>query len=296
MSEKKIEVFKVIVKTTDKSELNFEDILLNIDFHKVDIKSGPKYSQLNYVEDKGDYIVGMIQTTKMNATPPKRNVETDVVSPLGLIKEEGLLYGNVFLYYKAKKALIYEVTRDSLFIGQLDSFIYALVKDSELIKFSIRFNSMMKPDAMKKLLTMGDRKSIHMQFAYPDELIKKIKNNQSSLKEIAKPGKDIGAELIDVTYKISGNKGKFLQNGKINQMLEYIGDKYSLVKDNIKEFTIKGYTEDEENITEVDLIKDVMVDVIKYQEDKNMEDLKPFQRKQEIIAAFKRLETDINTY
>jgi len=155
---------------------------------------------------------------------------------------------------------------------------------------------MMKADAMKKLLHMGDKRSVHIQFAYPGELIKKIKNSQRSLKEIAKPGKDIGAEFIDVTYKISSRKDKFLQNGPINGMLEYLGGKFDLIKDNIRKFSIKGYEEDEENISEVDFIKDVMVEVIKYEEDKNMKDLRVFLRKQEIEAAYLRLTTDLSVY
>ncbi len=73
MSEKKIEVFKVIIKTTDSLDLNFEQILIDSDLQNVDKKSGPKHIQLAYVEDKGDYVIGIIQTTKMGPTPPKRN-------------------------------------------------------------------------------------------------------------------------------------------------------------------------------------------------------------------------------
>jgi hypothetical protein len=154
MSEKKIEVFKVTIKTTDQSEFKFEDVLLNRNFQNIDKKQGGKHIQLAYVEDKGDYVVGIVQTTKMNATPPKRNVLTNETKPLGLEKSEGLLYGNVFLYQKTKSVLLYEVTKDSLFIGQLDSFIYDLVRESDLIKFDVRFRPLMNADAMRKLLEM----------------------------------------------------------------------------------------------------------------------------------------------
>jgi hypothetical protein len=296
MSEKKIEVFKVTIKTTDQSEFKFEDVLLNRNFQNIDKKQGGKHIQLAYVEDKGDYVVGIVQTTKMNATPPKRNVLTNETKPLGLEKSEGLLYGNVFLYQKTKSVLLYEVTKDSLFIGQLDSFIYDLVRESDLIKFDVRFRPLMNADAMRKLLEMGDKKSVHIQFAYPGELIKKIKNEQSSIKEIAKTGKDIGADLIDVTYKISGHKDLYLQNGPVNKMLEFIHDKFALLKDNVKKFSVKGYEINEEIISEVDFVKDAMVEKIKYIEDKNSKDLRPFVRKQEIENAYIRLEKDINQY
>lgn len=296
MSHKKIGVYKVGINTTDESVLNFEDIISNQSFQNIDKKIASKSTQLAYVEDKGDYILGMIQTTKMNATPPKRNVVSNIISSLGLDQDEGLLYGNVFLYSKLKKALLYEITRDSLFVGQLDELIYSLVKESELPKFNIRFTPMMKADAMQKLLRMGDKRAIHMQFAHPDELIRKIKNSQSSIKEIAAPAKKIGAEFIDVTYKISSRKDKFLQDAPINKMLEFVGEKFDLIKDNVRKFSIKGYEENEEKITEVDVIKDLMVELINYEEDKNMKDLKVFQRKQQIEAAFLRLTTDLSIY
>lgn len=296
MKEKKVEVFKVRIKTLDESELAFESILLNKDFHNVDIKSGGRYSQLAFVNEYDEYIVGMIQSTKMDSTPPKRNVETDVTSALGLKKEEGLLYGNVFLYNKEKKVLLYEVTRDGLFAGQLNDFIYGLVRDYDIPKFDIRFLVLMNADAMYKLLTMGEKKSIHMQFANPDEMIRKIKNGQKSIKEIAKPGKDFGAELIDVTYKVTSSKDKFLNSGHINNMLEFIDEKIELLRDNVRKFSVRGYEEDEEGITEVDLIKDKMIEKIKYEEAKNSADLKPLARKQEIILAYDRLRKDIYRY
>lgn len=79
-------------------------------------------------------------------------------------------------------------------------------------------------------------------------------------------------------------------------MLEYLSERYNLLRDNVKKFSIRGYEEDEEKVTEVDLIRDLMFEIIKYEEDKNSKDLKPFQRKQEIIAAYNRLERDINAY
>lgn len=294
MSKKKIEVFKVRIKTVDGSELNFEDILLNKDLTTKVVKSAGKYVELVYVEEKVDFVIGLVQSTKMNATPPKNNTQTRKMSSLGLEGFEGLCYGNVFLYSKSTKFFLYEVTKDGVYMGQLGNHIYDIVKDTELVKFDIRFDVIMNVDAMRKLMTMGSKKAIHMQFAYPDEILKKVKNEQQSLKEIAKPGKELGAELIDVTYKITTKKGNSLHSGKINQILEWIGDNYALMKENVKKFAIRGYEEDENNITEVDLIKDKMIEFITYNENKNMDDLKPTARKHEIVEAYDRIKRDLD--
>lgn len=297
MKEKKIEVVQVKLKTIDDSELRFEQILLNPDFHNVDVKLGGKYCQLVYVQDYGEYCVGLIQSTKMDSTPPKRNVETNETLPLGLLREEGLLYGNVFLFNKEKRVFLYEVTKDGLFIGQLDMFIYDLVRDYEnIVKFDIRFALLMNADSMDKLLKMGDKKAVHIQFANPSEMLKKIKDEQKSIKEIVKPGKDLGADIIDVTYKIATSKTNYLHNGAINHMLEFIGNRFDLLKSNVKKFAIRGYEEDQETISEVDFIKDKMIEKIRYSDGKNMADLKPMQRKQEIILAYERLRRDIYRY
>jgi len=297
MKEKKVEVVQVNIKTVDGSELRFENILLNPDFQNVDKKNGGKYSQFVYLQDYPDYVVGLVQSTKMDSTPPKRNIDTNITTSLGLLREEGLLYGNVFLFDKEKRVLLYEVTKDGLFIGQLDGLIYDLVRDYEnIVKFDIRFATLMNADAMHKLLTMGDKKAVHIQFANPEEMLKKVKNDQKAIKEIAKPGKDMGADLIDVIYKIGAHKTNYLHNGLINHMLEFINNKFDLLKDNVKKFSIKGYEEDEEKMTEVDFIKDKMVEKIKYTDAKNMADLKPNERKQEIILAYDRLRGDIYRY
>jgi hypothetical protein len=297
MKEKKVEVVQVRIKTIDGSELKFEDILLNSDFQNFDKKIGGKYSQFVYIQDYPDYVVGLVQSTKMDSTPPKRNVETNVTMSLGLLREEGLLYGNVFLLDKIKQVLLYEVTKDGLYIGQLDALVYDLVREYEnIVKFDIKFATVMNADAMYKLLTMGDKKAIHIQFANPEEMLKKVKNDQKAIKEIAKPGKDLGADFIDVVYKINAHKTNYLHNGPINHMLEFLSNKFDLLRDNVKKFSIKGYEEDEENLTEVDFIKDKMVEKIKYNDGKNMADLKPHERKQEIILAYDRLKGDIYRY
>ncbi|GGH23823.1 DUF6731 family protein [Mucilaginibacter phyllosphaerae] len=302
MSKKKVEVFQIRIKTVDGSELNFEDLLLNDEFASVRIKSGPKYTQFVFIEEKGDLILGLVQSTKMVATPPKNNILTNELSALGLTEPEGLAYGNVFLYSKSTKFFLYEVTKDGLYMGQFSDHIYKLYsiyneeKDERIVAFDIRFDVVMNIDAMKKILGMGSQKAIHMQFAAPGEIVKKVKNNQKSLKEIAKPGEEFGAELIDVVYKITSRKDKSLHTGKINQMLSWIEENYDLMKDNVKKFAIRGYEEDEENITEVDLIKDKMLESISYNEDKNMRDLKPTFRKQEITEAYQRIKNDLDNY
>jgi hypothetical protein len=296
MTEKKVEVVQVRIKTIDETEFKFEQILLNPDFHNVDIKIGGSHRSLVYIQDYEDYCVGLIQSTKMDSTPPKRNILTNETLALGLKREEGLLYGNVFLFDKVKQVLLYEVTRDGLFIGQLGDLFYSLIRDYPIVKIDIKFIPLMNANAMEKLLSMGDRKAVHIQFAHPDEMLKKIKGEQSAIKEIIKPGKDIGAELIDVIYKVTTTKGKYLHNGKINNMLEYINNKFDLLRDNVKKFEIKGYEEDVEKITEVDFIRDKMIEKIKYSDGKNMSDLKPTARKQEIILAYERLRQDIYRY
>ncbi|GAA4917439.1 hypothetical protein [Mucilaginibacter defluvii] len=302
MSKKKIEVFRVRIKTLSGDVLNFEDLLLNSDLTSISIKSGPKHTQFVFIEEKEDVILGIVQSTKMNATPPKNNILTNQLSSLGLTEPEGLAYGNVFLYSKTSKFFLYEVTKDGLYMGQFDKHIYDIVHkynetNEYLIQsFDIRFDLVMNIDAMKKLLGMGSKKSVHMQFFAPQEIVKKVKNNQKSLKEIAKPGEELGAELIDVTYKITSKKDKSLHTSKINQMLEWIGNNYDLMKSNIRKFAIRGYEEDESNITEVDFIKDKMIEFINYNEDKNMVDLKPTLRKQEILSAYERIKNDLDNY
>ncbi|MFC3352426.1 DUF6731 family protein [Sphingobacterium zeae] len=297
MSKKKVEVFQVIIKTRgDIPAPQFEDILMNTEFHDKTVHGFAKRIQMSYLEDKGDYIVGIIETTQMGATPPKYNTVTKERNSLGLDTPEGLLYGNVFLYDKTTKVFIYEVTKNGTFIGQLDDFFYKLTKDSDLPKYTIRFSMVMNVDAMEKMLRMGNKRMLHLQFANPAGLVKKIKNEQSSLKQLAKNGADVGAEVIDVTYKMEGRKKNSLHTGKVDQILNYLKEKSELALEHFQHIKVKGYDEDTENVTEIDLIRDKMIDYISYTEDRNMTDIRPHERKVEITEAYNRKIRDLKKY
>lgn len=293
MSKKKVEVFKVKIRTVDDSILSLGDLLLVPSLINKVVRTGGKHIQLDYVEDKGDYIVGLVKSTNMSSTPPKNNVATGVMAPLGLGGAEGLCYGNVFLYSKKNNFFLYEVSKNGVYAGQLANLMYDLVRDEPIQEFDIQFRVVLTVDALKKLLTMGGQKAIHMQFVDPADIVRKVKNKQKSLKEIAKSGDELGAELIDVVYKITSRQGRTLNSGRINQLVTWISDNFGLVKDNIKEISVKGYEEDQETLTEVDLIRDRMVEFISYTENKNMDDLRPVPRKQEIVAAYERITKDL---
>lgn len=295
--KKKVEIFQVILKTRDEiTPPSFEEILLNKLFLDKTIIGFAKRMQMSYIEDKEDFIVGIIETTQMGPTPPKHNTLTKKRNSLGLDTPEGLLYGNAFLYDKKTKVFMYEVTKNGTFIGQLDDFFYKLTKDSDLPKYSLRFSIVMNIDAMEKMLKMGTKKMLHMQFANPQGLLNKIKSSQKSLREIAKNGTELGADVIDVTYKMAGRKKKSLHTGNINRMLNYLKQESDLMREHFEYVKVKGYEEDSEKVTEVDLVKDKMIQFISYTEDRNMTDIRPKERKIEIIAAYERIVNDLNKY
>ncbi len=297
MNKKKVEVFQTIIKVKNGETCpSFEDILLNKDFQDKTIHGFTKRAQMSYVEDKGDYIVGVIETTQMGPTPPKHNTVTKERSSLGLDTPEGLLYGNVFLYEKATKIFMYEVTKNGTFIGQLDDFFYKLTKDSTLPKYTLNFLVVMNFDAMEKMLRMGSKKVLHMQFANPKALYQKVKNSQSGLKDIAKNGTDFGAEVIDVTYKMQGRKKKSLHNNTIDKMLNYLKQEKDLLKEHFEYVKIRGYEDDSDTVTEVDLIKDKMIKFISYSEARNMIDIRPKERKDDLIRVYEGIANDLNKY
>src|SRR5690606_23289344 len=81
-----------------------------------------------------------------------------------------------------------------------------------------------------------------------------------------------------------------------DKIIEYAGNKYDMMKEHFNFIKVKGYDEDEEKVTEVDLIKDRMLQFISYSESKNMIDIRPKERKDQIILAYEKIEKDLNKY
>ncbi|UKJ07921.1 DUF6731 family protein [Solitalea lacus] len=295
--KKRLEVVTVTLRVNDYREFTFADFLMDPEISERDIKLSDRYVRLKYLEDCGDYIVGLVQTTKMQSTPPKNNVTTGVLSPLGLTNVEGLAYPNVFLFEKHRGILLYEISKEGTYLNQFEDVIYRLSNDTWYKPFDINFKTVYNVDSLEKLLSMGEKKTLEIEVANPDYLIRKSENEGKAVGEVLKPGKDLGADNFKIIASVGARTSHVLNGGFINSVLSGFQKLIPQSDGAVKHIKLKGYTtENKDSLTEVDLVIDTMKLYIKVNERKNMADLQPTERKQEIQSAYRSAIPDFDLY
>ncbi|WP_309297229.1 hypothetical protein [Capnocytophaga catalasegens] len=205
--------------------------------------------------------------------PPKIDRKSKKISSLGLTEEEGIAYGNVFLYSKKLKVLFYEVNRDSIYLDVFRIFLYKCFNSSKKMNkeytFNIHFSTIFRKDEYRRALDMDKYKGFKMKVYQPQKLLKELKTINSSLEdkidfdfmpEIENAAK-LNSEYAQIEYTVQYAKKKAgLYKDKIEPMIRKIGQmlKFGQLRDNIQEIEICGYnTEYASSQVAIDLVGDV---------------------------------------
>ena len=84
-----------------------------------------------------NYIVGLVETTRNENIPPKKNRRNKKLQALGLTPEEGLAYGNVFIYEKKRNILMYEVNKFGCYVKHFLEYLYRCCREGDQFKYAI---------------------------------------------------------------------------------------------------------------------------------------------------------------
>ena len=299
--KKKIAEFvKIDTEWVDKtvSTLTFDQIIQNTEFINTEFYLKGKNYELKILNNTNDYIIGLIETTNKNNIPPKKNRKLKTVSKLGLTNDEGLAYANIFLFDKHTQVLIYEVNKMGCYIDNFISFIYLVWKNvNKNIQFKLRPNTVLNKDEYNRILKMSFHKSLEMQLANPTKLLEDDKHMNESLLHICKSGKDMNSSKVFAKFEVEAkrNQQKPLSSKKISSVLKGL-QKIMIGKngENVKKVIVKGYTEDSNELTSIDLIADRMLRFIKLDEPKESNDLLEKQRKEEILRVYQECTNELN--
>src|SRR5688572_16111974 len=93
---KKVETFKLILDTEENFKLL--DIITSDEVLNKEKRVKGKTVSYRILSDKPKYIVGLVETSRNDNIPPKKNRRNKKISELGLTPDEGLAYANVFLF------------------------------------------------------------------------------------------------------------------------------------------------------------------------------------------------------
>lgn len=298
-SEKKVEMFQVVFKKEDRSKLTFEDVLLSDSVRDYEAYINGKDVSVTIL-DKGSTIIGIVETTRNDNVPPKKNRKKKTVEKLGLHIDEGLAYGNIFLYEKKRQILMYELNK---FGSYVNHFIKCLIECCSADenrwsdKFDISLNPLLNPDEYARLQKMNYYKVLEIQVANPKAILKEIANTRNdALSKTMEIAQELNSETytgkFEVRSKRDGGRGLNSMTlgdlvDKARRLLETKGG-----SENIKKLVVRGYSVDEDDqkdkLEPIDLLADRYIKKIKLNEPRENIDLLEQQRKQQVKDLYKK--------
>jgi len=299
-SQKIIEMFEVKVRTDEKLALSFEDILLS-DYVK-DMEAYIKGKDISMqILDTGSSIIGIMETTRNNNIPPKRNKRSKKIGRLGLADGEGLVYGNIFLYEKKRKILMYEVNKFGCYVDHFLLFLNVCCSEAKDCdwRFSIDIPPILNPNEYKRMKKMDFYKSLELQFSNPTALLEEYHHQNDSLSNAIEIGKKLHSEKFSCKFEVKSKRqgGTGLSQKTLRDMIDKVRSLLGteIGSKNVKKVTVYGYAQDEdggEKIEPIDLLVDRYIKHITLSEPRENVDLLPEQRKTKIKKLHKDCEAD----
>lgn len=295
-SPKKIEVFTVNFKTEEDSTLTFEKLLLSKTIEEYEAFINKKDVSVSILE-KGDIIIGIVETSRKDNIPPKKHKKAKKISKIGLTDDEGLAYGNVFLYEKKRKLLFYEVNK---FGSYVNHFLNCLKRCCEVDenwegKFDVDVTPLLLPDEYLRMLKMNYYKSIEVKFSNPNVLIKEFKHKNNAITKTIELTQELGTETFNGKFEVKSKRqgGNSLKSLTLRDMVSgfqnLMGSKAG--RDNLKKLIVYGYAVDEddsERLEPIDLLADRYLKQFSLNEPRENEDLLQDQRKKKIKEVYKK--------
>jgi hypothetical protein len=297
---KKVEFFTVNIMTLDSkpSELNFEDIISAKEIINKELAFKGKDLELKILSNKPDYLIGIIETTRKNNIPPKKNKKAKTVEKLGLNVDEGLAYGNIFLFEKTNRVLFYEVNKFGCYLDHFISFIYLLYKETELFKkFKIKLDVLLTKDEYNRILNMDFHKSVELQIANPTKMVKNFEHKNGPLYKVCSSAEELHSSKVMAKFEVKAkrNSGGGLASKTIREVLDDVSQVLqSSLGNDIEKVIVTGYEKDIRKLQKIDLIADRYIKEISLDEPRENSNLLEKQRSEEILKLYENCKPDFD--
>jgi hypothetical protein len=288
--KRKIEVFEV--KLISEEDYLLEEIITSNDVVEIEQKVVGKNVSLRVLKNGKNYIVGIVETTRNENIPPKKNRKNKKLQSLGLTPEEGLAYGNVFIYEKKRGILMYEVNKFGCYVNHFMEYLYRCCRDSENYEsFDLQLLPVLKANEYRRMLQMRFHKSLEVQLAQPTEILDELKHKNDAIFNLCSTGKTMHSERVQAKFEVMIHGGG---NGLASNPLKTIVDRILDVAHgpngkNVEKLIVVGYEKDTDDngLAPIDLIADRLLREIELDEPRENSDLLEFQRQTQIEAIYK---------
>lgn len=310
----KIDIVSVSVKCSSDSKkvLKFEEILLHDEVNHKEFSIKNKSVYFSVLENNREYIIGFIRTTIDKDLPAKINKTSKQISSLGLTNDEGIVYGNVFLYSKRLKVLFYEINRDSIYLDVFKAFVFQCFHSSETLKnetvFDLNFSTIFRKKEYERALQMDKYKGFKMKVHQPEKLLKEVKAINSTLEDKIdfdftseiQNAAEINSEYAEINYVVQYAQNKAgLNKSKVEKWISKLGKmlSFSQIREHITEIEICGYTTDYTSSQMViDLIGDIYSSMFRLNIPRLNKDLQISERTKAIKEVYEKEVSILESY
>lgn len=300
LHKKKVEIFEIIFTTEE--EFTFPEVITSTEVVEREFRVKGKDVSLRIL-NKGkttDYIVGLVETSRNENIPPKKNRKKKTITKLGLEEGEGLAYANIFLYEKKRGILMYEVNKFGCYVDHFLDYIFRCTKKSKkFTAFDISLNPILKANEYQRMLKMTFHKSLELQVANPKQILEDYKHENDALWNVCSSAASVGSTRVNTKFEVAARGNT---TGLTSRSLQTIVDRVLAVMrgpkgSNINKIIVEGYESDSEDnkLQPIDLIADRYLQFIELDEPRENVDLLESQRSKEIKDLYEKCKDDFDT-
>jgi len=295
--KKKVETFQIIVQAEE--EVKFQDLITHDDLLDMEMKVKGKIVSLRILQNGRKNIVGLVETSRNENIPPKKNNRNKKIEKLGLTTDEGLAYANVFIYEKHRGILMYEVNKFGCFVDHFKEFIIRCTKKiDDFSALNIELNTVLKANEYQRMIKMRFHKSLEVKFANPAQILNDYHHQNDAIWNLCNTGKNISSQKVQTKFEVEA-KGN--SNGLASKPLKKIVDRaLEILRGpngaNVKKIEVVGYETDSDDgkLMPIDLIADRYIQFIELDEPRENTDLLEAQRKQQILELYNKCSDDFD--
>lgn len=301
----KVDVVSIRVQQKDDTTLkmNFKDILKHSEIVGQEKQINNKIVHYSILEENEKYIIGFVRTILDKDLPAKIDKKTKTISQLDVKENEGLAYGNVFLYSIELNCLFYEINKNSIYLNTFKEFIYRCYTDSEALQntggFSIDFGTIYRKKEYERAIKMRSYKSFVLKVHQPAKLLEKMKQLNSTLEDQIEndflpqltQASKLNSDIAEIVFNVSHPKktGGLYQDTIVpilERLNKFLG--YGQIREYIDKVEVCGYTDDSEAKKPIDLLGDIYFATFKIAIPRLDSNLLKQERKENIIKMYKK--------
>jgi len=255
-----------------------------------------------YDDIDGEFIVGLVITSRKGGAPPKHNTETGATEALGLGEDEGLGYANVFLYEKRRHMLMYEFNKNGTYLSQFIDFVQTKTieitnneeETDSLFCVSLELNPLLRSEAYARMLGIGIYRSLEIVIANPVEFMQFVDHGTvqgKALLDLTSSSISLDSPRYKANFTCGHEITTSLSTGGFRRIIDAL--RYGMTTlhgHNIEKIKLKGYYQDSESGTvlqPIDLLADRYIKTFNLPEPREFTDFQEGQRREQIVYLYK---------